>query len=231
MDYFVYTYFYVIIYKIWKQWKPCPHFYLLLWWKIGFHYLKSTHLSWFGSHFLSRTLVLPFSSHWSWTVHFSFSTGSFTPTYTILLHFLTLRLPMLPSYFPYHCLHFFISLSHSKGLLFLPLPPDAVSKVTKACFPAGHCHGYLLSFSYSIPRQQSKLLSWLSISFWGDAFLSFYACGSPLSPDCLLLLRLLVNNFINSSFSVTPLRKFKCTRSWSFLCKILLWVGVSRYSN
>ena len=33
----------------------------LLWWKIGFHYLKSTHLSWFGYHFLSRTLVLPFS--------------------------------------------------------------------------------------------------------------------------------------------------------------------------
>lgn len=26
------------------------------------------------------------------------------------------------------------------------------------------------------------------------------------SPDCLLLLRLLVNNFINSSFSVTPLK-------------------------
>ena len=100
----------------------------------------------------------------------------------ILLHFLTLCLPLLPSYLLYSLsppLHLLIPLQ--RVFCSFPFTLAAVSKVTKACFPVVHCHGYLLSFSYSIPRQQSTLWSRLSISsFWGCLF-SFYACASTLS--------------------------------------------------
>lgn len=124
----------------------------------------------------------------------------------IFLHFLTLRLPMLASYFPYSLsplLHLLILLQ--RVFCSFPFTLAAVSKVPKACFPVVYRRGYLLSFSYLIPRHQSKLWSRLSISFFWGCLFSFCARGSTLS-WCLLLLRLLVNNFISSSFSVTPLK-------------------------
>ena len=177
-------YFYVIIYKIWKQWKLSPH------------PLSSF---FYGGKFASTTLSQPichgldlissqglwsyhFHASESWVVHFSFSTESFTPTYT--------NPPTFPDPTSPHATILFsmftVSTSSSpyptpKGLLFLPFTLAAVSKVTKACFPVIHCHGYLLSFSYSIPRQQSTLWSRLTISFFWGCLFSFYACGSTLS--------------------------------------------------
>lgn len=133
--------------------------------------------------FLSRTLVLPFSCFsilncplflFYWIIHAQHTQSSYISW--------PYAFPMLPSYFPYSLsplLHLLILLQ--KGLLFLPLPPDAVSKVTKACFPAVHCHGYLLSFSYSIPRQQSKLFVLVEYLFFGGMpFYLFMLVAAPL---------------------------------------------------
>lgn len=123
-----------------------------------------------------------FHASQSWTVHFSFSTGSFTPTYTILLHFLALRLPMLPSYFPYSLsplLRLLIPLqrvfcSFPFLLMLYPRSPrlaSLLSTVMVTCW---------VSLIHSLGNSPNFCLGWVSL-FWGDAFLSFYACGSPLS--------------------------------------------------
>ena len=100
----------------------------------------------------------------------------------IPLHFPTPRLPMLPSCFLYSrppLLHLLIP--PQRVFCSFPFTLAVVSKVTKACFPVVHRHGYLLTFSYSVPRHQSKLWSQLSISFFWGCLFSFYACGSTLS--------------------------------------------------
>ena len=124
----------------------------------------------------------------------------------ILLHFLTLHLPMLPSCFLcslFPLLHLLIPLlrdfcSSPSLLLLFPRSPrlaSLLSTVMVTCW---------VSLIQSLGNSPHFGLGWLSLSF-GDVFFLFMLVEA-LSPDCLPLLGLLVNNFINSSFSVTPLK-------------------------
>lgn len=83
-------------------------------WKNCFHYCKSTRLSWFGSHFLSRALILRYFPLSAELTTFPSPLNCSHQHTHILLYFLILCLPMLLPCFYIHCLHFFISLSHSK---------------------------------------------------------------------------------------------------------------------
>ena len=179
----------------------------LLQWKICLHYFTSTHLSWFGSHSSQGLWSYHFHASQSWIVHFSLfywiiPVNTHKSSYISWPH-------VSPCYHPIfyiHCLHFFVSLSHPKGssvpspslLLLSPRSPrlaSLLSTVMVTCW---------LSLIQSLGTSPNSGLSWVSLSFW-DAFFLFMPVAA-LSPACLLLLRLLVNNFINSYFSITPLR-------------------------
>ena len=178
------TYFYVFIYKIGKQWKLCP---------------RSLSPFFYSGKFVSTTLGQPichgldliplkdFGPTIFMLLSPELSTLPFLLDHSrqhtqIPLHFPTPRLPMLPSCFLYSrppLLHLLIP--PQRVFCSFPFTLAVVSKVTKACFPVVHRHGYLLTFSYSVPRHQSKLWSQLSISFFWGCLFSFYACGSTLS--------------------------------------------------
>ena len=169
-----------------------PIFFLLKW-KNCFHYCKSTHLSWFGSHFLSRALVLPSSPLSPELSTFPSPLDCSHQHTRILLYFLTLCLPMLPPCFYIHCLHFFISLSHSKGssvsstslLLLFSRSPRLASMMSVVMVT---CRTH---FIQPLGNSQNFRLSWVSPSFW-DAFFLLVPVTTH-SPDWLLLLRLLIN--------------------------------------
>ena len=135
---------------------------------IFFHYgQKSTRSSWFGSHFLSRALVLLFSP-----LTPELSTSPSVPHHSHQRTYILLYLPHPMTSIATTLFSVFIVYTSSSvyltpvGLLFLHFTVAAFFKVTKAYFRPAKCHGYLLSSSYLTLKQKSKLLSQSSISFF-----------------------------------------------------------------
>lgn len=129
-------------------------FFLSKWNNCFYYSQKSTYPSWFGCHFLLRTLVLPFSCLTLLSLHQIIPTNIHTASWIPS----SLCSPIVTSLFSMFTISTSSSLySIPMSLLFLYFTVASILKATKSCFHVAKCHGHFLSSFYSTLKQQWKV--------------------------------------------------------------------------
>lgn len=173
-----------IIYKIWKQWKPCTHLSISSFFYGGkwFHYhiiIFVFRISIFSQRFFRSYIFMlldpqnisTFLSPGS-CILLQSSTASNPHFHMPTISFHTPASPLLPSPYPTP------KVSHSYHAA-----PDAISKITKSLLPTTvHYPGYIEFLLFNLGNSPNFCLGWVS-PFGGCLFI-FLCLWQPLS-DCL----------------------------------------------